>query len=68
MDFTAIALQQAYKSINDPVYCRYCGKDIKQPSQESTHFENRWYNDWELENNAHEKCYQANHFKQGRRF
>jgi hypothetical protein len=30
-DFQKIALQQTMKSINEPVYCRICGRDLKQP-------------------------------------
>lgn len=65
MSFQQIMIQQAVKAIHEPVYCRYCGKDIKQPSQESKRNmtgENtgNYANDWELRNSAHENCYWKN--------
>jgi hypothetical protein len=62
MSFSQIMMSQAMKALDSPVYCRYCGQDIKQPSQNSTRFmtgdnTGRWYNDWELANHAHEKCH-----------
>lgn len=66
-DFKPFALQQVYRSINQPVYCRYCGKDIKEPGINSTRIATgpntaAWYDDWEIENRTHRKCY----YTQGR--
>jgi hypothetical protein len=65
MSFEKIMIQQAFKSFNSPVYCRYCGMDIKQPTRNSMRFETgpgtaSWYNEWEIENEAHIKCHQEN--------
>ena len=65
MSFSQIMMQQAQQAINNPVYCRYCGKNIKEPSKESTRNmtgENtgNYSSDWELRNYAHESCYYKN--------
>lgn len=65
MDFTQVMMQQAQKAIDTPVYCRYCGKNVKEPTKESQF--NRtggntgnYSSEWELRNNAHESCYYKN--------
>ncbi|OXB94707.1 hypothetical protein [Parageobacillus galactosidasius] len=60
MNFHQIMMQQAMQQANSPVYCRYCGQDIKQPGRNSTQTDSgRWYDDWELRYNAHHKCHAA---------
>ncbi|MEB9509633.1 hypothetical protein P4I85_14640 [Bacillus cereus] len=66
MTFHQIAMQQAMQSINEPVYCRYCGKDIKQPSKESSFSAGKlntgnYADEWEVKNNAHYNCYKRNY-------
>ncbi len=64
MDYQQIMLQQAIQSMNEPVYCRYCGRDIKQPDKNSTAQDAGGYSSqWELRNHAHEKCYQQNRWR-----
>lgn len=65
--FHKIMVQQAMQEIEEPVYCRFCGHNIKEPSYNSTKvsLENgseRWYSHWEIQNYAHEKCYQHYRF------
>jgi hypothetical protein len=63
MDFTQIMMQQAQKSLDTPAYCRYCGKDVKQPSEASRQSDSGDYaNDWELRNSAHSSCYEKNNY------
>jgi hypothetical protein len=57
MNFQQFSLQQAMTAAHAAKYCRYCGKDIKEPGMNSTRYESGWYDDWELDNNAHRKCY-----------
>jgi hypothetical protein len=71
MGFQQIMMQQAQQSLDSPVYCRYCGKDIKQPSIESRfnstgNNTGNYASEWEIENNAHTTCYQNNQYR-GRR-
>lgn len=61
MNFTQVMMQQAQRSLDNPIYCRYCGKDIKQPSKESTQYDKGYSSPWELENNAHTSCYQKHY-------
>lgn len=66
MSFHQIAMQQTMQSINEPVYCRYCGKDIKQPSKESSFSSagantGNYADEWEIKNNAHYNCYKRNY-------
>jgi len=58
MSFDKIMVQQATQVINEPEYCRYCGKNVKDTPQVTA---------WEIENNAHETCYRKNRFYGGRR-
>lgn len=72
MDFTQIMMQQVSKALNEPVYCRYCGKNLKEPTKESKFngtggSTGNYSNDWEIRNNAHEPCYQQNMRGRGRR-
>jgi hypothetical protein len=61
MNFTQIMMQQAQKSLSEPIYCRYCGKNIKEPTKESRQLDSGAYQDqWELRNNAHYSCYEKN--------
>lgn len=65
MNFQQIMMQQANQKLNTPVYCRYCGHDINQPSRKSSFNATgsntgNYASDWELENNAHSSCYQKN--------
>lgn len=61
MSFQQIMMQQAQQAIDSPVYCRFCGKDVKVPSENSPGGANGgWmkYLDWEIQNRAHVKCAQ----------
>jgi hypothetical protein len=61
MSFHQIMMQQAAKAAEAPVYCRYCGLNVKEPTANSPKGSNgAWmrYLDWEIENQAHVKCYQ----------
>jgi hypothetical protein len=67
MNFQQIMLQQAQQSLDNPAYCRYCGKNIKEPSKESRKNmtgENtgNYAAEWELKNNAHYSCYEKNRY------
>lgn len=71
MSFDQIMMQQAIKTVNEPVYCRYCGKNLKDPSSESKFNSTgantgTYANEWEMRNNAHENCYWK-HVRGGRR-
>jgi hypothetical protein len=58
MNFQQIMMKQAMQQAYQPVYCRYCGQDIKQPGKYSTQTETgAWYDDWELKYDAHHKCH-----------
>jgi hypothetical protein len=58
MSFNEIAMQQTYQSFTSATYCRFCGQDIKTPTQNSTQQAGgSWHNEWELENQTHEKCF-----------
>lgn len=59
--FQQIMMQQATQSANESVYCRYCGHDLKKPTINSTQYDSGYANEWELENNAHIKCYQKHY-------
>jgi hypothetical protein len=62
-DFNQIAMQQAARSLNAPVYCRYCGLNVKEPTSKSPRGNNgAWMNslDWEIRNEAHVSCAQEN--------
>jgi|GEM_PF-3300577 len=64
MNFQQIMMQQSYQAASSPAYCRYCGHDIKQPTQNSTQTDTgRWYDSWELQNNAHYKCYDRHRYQ-----
>jgi hypothetical protein len=60
-DFTRIMYSQAQRQLDEPCWCRYCGRDIKQPGENSTkdNMTGHWYSDWEIQNNAHIKCYRS---------
>lgn len=65
MSFQQIMMQQAQQSIDKPVYCRFCGKNIKEPSRESRfnptgNNTGNYASDWELSNNCHYTCYEKN--------
>ncbi|MGV7000362.1 hypothetical protein ACWA2C_16875 [Priestia megaterium] len=71
MNFTQIMLQQAGKKLSTPIYCRYCGKDLNQPTKESRfnatgNNTGNYANEWETRNHAHTSCYQQ-HIYGGRR-
>lgn len=67
MDYQQIMMQQASKSLNEPTYCRYCGKDIKGPTAQSKQSEKGYASQWELQNNAHQSCYQKHYYGGNRR-
>jgi hypothetical protein len=59
MDFSKIMFQQAQKSVDSPVYCRFCGKNVKEPTSNSPRGSNgAWaqHLDWETENHSHVSC------------
>lgn len=59
MNFQQIMMQQAQQSVDKPVYCRFCGKNVKEPTNKSPGGANGgWmrYLDWEIENSCHVSC------------
>jgi hypothetical protein len=63
MDFKTFQTKQLKQELTSPCYCRYCGQDIKQPSNRSTrHMTGEhtggWYSNWEIEHHMHLKCAQ----------
>lgn len=59
MSFEQVMIQQAQKSVDSPVYCRYCGLNIKEPTKNSPRGSNgAWaqHLDWEVPNKAHASC------------
>lgn len=58
LSFDQIMIQQAQKSIESPIYCRFCGKNVKEPTIHSYQEDWRKYLDWEIQNHAHVKCAQ----------
>lgn len=64
MRLEQIMMQQLNRSIDEPVYCRVCGFDVKQPSNKSPGGSNgdwKQHLDWEIANRAHASCTQE-HF------
>lgn len=59
MDYGQIMMQQAVKQATEPVYCRYCGRDIRQADKNSSNSGTGYTSDWEIKNNAHENCYRS---------
>lgn len=57
MNYEQIMMQQAQKQVESPVYCRFCGQDIKQPTNNSTNTDGKWHSPWELQHSIHYKCY-----------
>jgi hypothetical protein len=51
-DFSEYIINETYKKINAPVYCRICGKDLKYAS-----IENDKGNEEEIFNKMHYNCY-----------
>ncbi len=61
MNFSQIMMQQATRSVEAPVYCRLCGKDVKIPSENSPGGQmGDWRRnlEWETQNQVHVKCAQ----------
>lgn len=58
MSFEDIMWQQAAQSVNNPIYCRFCGKNVKEPSMVAHEGMTTWdqHLDWEIENHAHVSC------------
>jgi len=56
-DAQAFMANELTRDHQRPVYCRYCGKDVKHPTDNSG---SDWKQalDWEIHNNAHVKCHQ----------
>lgn len=57
--FRQILQKQMKQTLERPVYCRFCGKNVKEPSSNSPGgSEGNWrrYLDWEVENHAHVIC------------
>lgn len=58
-DFNRIMQQQIKQTLERPVYCRFCGRNVKEPSINSPGgSDGNWrrHLDWEIENHAHVKC------------
>ncbi|QHW35851.1 hypothetical protein GZH47_33715 (plasmid) [Paenibacillus rhizovicinus] len=67
MSFTQIAMQQTLQAVDAPVYCRLCGRNVKEPSSKSPPGNNgAWmrYLDLEIANKCHVSCYQEEVNKQ----
>ncbi|GAK42095.1 putative replication protein [Paenibacillus sp. TCA20] len=63
MSFEQIMIQQSYQSVEQPVYCRFCGMNVKTPSSNSPGGNNgAWRRnlDWEIKNHCHVKCASEN--------
>lgn len=61
-DLNQIMQQQIRQAFARPVYCRYCGKNVKEPTSNSTGGSQgdwRKHLDWEIENHAHVVCAKA---------
>jgi hypothetical protein len=68
MNFEEVMRQQAFQSVEQPLYCRFCGIDVKTPSKNSPGGSGgNWRRnlDWEIENQSHVTC--ANKHRGGRR-
>jgi len=57
ISFEQFIVQHTTEQTNKPVYCMYCGQDIKQPTKNSTKVGEKWYDDWELQYRVHKTCY-----------
>jgi hypothetical protein len=71
MSFEQIMVQQATQAVNKPVYCRVCGKNLKEPSSESRFNQigdntGNYASEWEIKNSVHTSCAQR-HVRGGRR-
>lgn len=58
MSYKKIMKQQAKQMMKQPVYCRYCGLDVKHPSRNQPEIEWNQNLAWEEQNHAHVKCHQ----------
>lgn len=59
MSFEQILQQQVQKSVEEPVYCRFCGRNIKEPSNKSPGGSmGAWRSslEWEIANKSHASC------------
>lgn len=59
MDFVQIMQQQAQQQLDDPKYCRYCGKDINFTYTSADD------KDWELHYSAHTGCHRKHSINRG---
>lgn len=57
MNYSDIMMAQAFQQASNPVYCRYCGLDVKVPSDKQS--ETNWSQnaDWETQWQAHVSCH-----------
>ena len=61
MDFNQIMMQQAMKQVNEPIYCRYCGKDFKRVTDENDQ-------EWALKYSSHTDCHRDHIRKEQAKF
>lgn len=64
--YADIMMEQATKQAYSPVYCRYCGKDVRRPSTKQP--ETNWDQniEWEQKYQAHTSCHQSHTVNQRR--
>jgi len=63
MSFEQILMQQTRKAVEEPVYCRFCGFNVKEPSSKSPGGSNGSWKinlDWEIANKSHASCAREN--------
>lgn len=55
-DFADILASEMQKQVEEPIYCRYCGRDVKVPRKEAG---KDWKQnmDWEVRNYTHTNCH-----------
>lgn len=65
MDFGDFLARQM-RQVDNPVYCRYCGIDVKRPSMKQP--EVNWSQDlaWEEQYHAHRSCHMKHTVKEKR--
>lgn len=61
-NFHDFILQQKIKEVEEPVYCRFCGRNVKEPYIDSN---NNWNQNlsWEIQHQAHVECYKKHYYK-----